>query len=156
MAHWSRLRVRDALSSKNLGSEPGELPLTEMKNMKNLFILFTFMPDFTTGPLLIYQNPALVLFFSHLKEHILLKKKREKSVPFSITPSTSPSPSSPDLPPSEKESSQRWGGRFSMVFRSPSLSNSSRPSLLCMKHRSRLKAFSGHSDVEEKRSSELY
>ncbi len=96
--------------------------------------------------------------FSHLKEHILLKKKRENQFLFQLPPSTSPSPSSPDLPPSEKESSQRWGGgvAFSMAFRPPSLSNSSRPSLLCMKHRSRLKAFSGHSDAEEKRSSELY
>ncbi len=69
MAHWSRLRVPDALSSENLGSEPGELPLTEMKNMKNLFILFTFMPDFSMGPLLILQNPALILFFSLKRTH---------------------------------------------------------------------------------------
>lgn len=33
---------------------------------------------------------------------------------------------------------------------------SSQKALLCMKHRGRLKAFTGHSDNEERRSSELY
>lgn len=158
MAHWSRLRVRDALSSKNLGSEPGELPLTKMKkkNMKNLFMLFTFMLDFSMGPLLISQSSLALFFFSHWKEHILLKKKREKSVPFSITPIYFTFSILPRFASLGERKQPEGGSRFSPALRPPSLSNSSRPPLLCMKHRSRLKAFSGHSDTEEKRSSELY
>jgi len=34
--------VQNALSFKNLGSEPGEQSLTKMKNMKNLFLCFSY------------------------------------------------------------------------------------------------------------------
>ncbi len=165
MAHWSRLRVPDALSSENLGSEPGELPLTEMKNMKNLFILFTFMPDFSMGPLLILQNPALILFFSLKRTHSS-EKEEGKICSFFNYPHLLHLLPPPRicLPQRMKAARGGCGGgggggaaqRIWLALWPPSLSNSSRPPLLCMKHRSRLKAFSGHSDAEEKRSSELY
>lgn len=60
------------------------------------------------------------------------------------------------LPRRKKPAGDGGGVLFSLALRPPSLSNSSRPPLLCMKHRSRLNAFSGHSETEEKRSSELY
>lgn len=147
--------VRNALSSKNLGSEPGEPPSTKMKNMKNLFYAFHIHAGLLHGSSFNFAIQIWFCFFSLKRTHSSEKRREENQFLFQLPPSTSPSPSSPDLPPSEKESTRR-GGRFSLALRPLSLSNSSRPPLLCMKHRSRLKAFSGHSDTEEKRSSELY
>lgn len=155
MAHWSRLRVRDALSSKNLGSEPGELPLTKMKNMKNLFMLFAFMLDFSMGPLLISQSRSGSVFFSLKRTHSSEKEEGKISSFFNYPHLLHLLPP-PQICLPQRKKAAGGGGRFSLALRPPSLSNSSRPPLLCMKHRSRLKAFSGHSDAEEKRSSELY
>lgn len=154
MAHWSRLRV----SRRTFFRKPGQwtrwaaFDWSEKYEESFFFMLFTFILDFSMGSFLIVQNPASIQIFFSLKRTHSSEKEEGKSVPFSITPIYFTF----SLLPRSASLRERKQPLFSGVAPPPSLSNSSRPPLLCMKHRSRLKAFSGHSDAEEKRSSELY
>lgn len=131
-------------------NQRGHLGLFRIQGLCTSFVTETFF--FFFGKIELW-----LCFFLPGKEYILLKEKmvEKKTFPFSITPSSF---TFSILPTEEK----RRGGGARMLFNSIApppgliLSLMSWPPLLCMKHRSGLKAFSGHSGTEEKRSSELY
>lgn len=99
-------------------------------------------------------SPRLCFLF--WKRHILSKEEGKKHFTFQLPPAPSPRSSSPGLV--SKERRKREGMLFTCVAAALPLILllSFQLPLLCMKQRGRLKAFTGHSDNEERRSSELY
>lgn len=96
------------------------------------------------------------LCFLFWKRHILSKEEGKKHFTFQLPPAPSPRSSSPGLV--SKERRKREGMLFTCMAAALPLILllSFQLPLLCMKQRGRLKAFTGHSDNEERRSSELY
>lgn len=99
-----------------------------------------------------FQQKWVLVMFSFWKRHILSKEEAEKHFTFQLPPAPSPLASSPGLVSKEKEKKRRDAFHSLPLI----LPLSVRLPLLCMKQRGRLKAFTGHSDNEERRSSELY
>lgn len=109
-----------------------------------------------------FSTSESLVMFSLLKRHILSKEEGEEREKKNISLFNYPQLLHLSHPP-QVSFPRRKRKREGMLFTLPRqhaslliLLLSFRRPLLCMKQRGRLKAFSGHSDNEERRSSELY